>query len=136
MVRLVVAGKVFTETFASFALADAFRSDLIQAINRAEQFYVATGFPVSKLATEEPQPESPLNWLEFSTSYVAALPIPPALVRILRAHITEFGIAEDGRVFRNERGAIGSTTYSRVWEEARHLAFTPAQAESPLAGRR
>lgn len=379
MVRWVVAGKVFTETFASFALADAFRSDLIQAINRAEQFYVATGLPVSKLATEEPQPESPLSWLEFCTSYVAArwdevapktresicdslatvtpvmtrtgrdrpstrelrkaflwavlpanadskppkelddtlswlrehslplraladpqttrtvihqltktlderpvagdtyrrrrrglnaaieyavesgdldnkplkrtktkrvavddrvdprvvvthaqarelltavsyvgswdrargrrlvafyavlyyaglrpaeavalritdchlpdtgwgkltlaqtlpvttkkwtdtgerhdkrglkqrdpdavrvVPIPPALVRILRAHINEFGIAEDGRLFRNERGAIiGSTTYSRVWEEARHLAFTPAQAASPLAGR-
>lgn len=37
---------------------------------------------------------------------------------------------------RNERGDIlGSTTYSRVWEEARQFAFTPAQAASPLAGR-
>jgi integrase len=67
---------------------------------------------------------------------VRIVPIPPALVAILRAHIEQFGVAEDGRLFRNERdGIIGSTTYSRVWEEARQIAFTPAQVASPLAGR-
>jgi integrase len=67
---------------------------------------------------------------------VRPVPIPPQLVRILRAHIREFGTAADGRLFRNERGGIlGSTTYSRVWEEARQFAFTPHQFESPLAGR-
>lgn len=55
---------------------------------------------------------------------------------IVTAHIEEFGVAPNGRLFRNERdGIIGSTTYSRVWEEASHLAFTPAQVASPLAGR-
>jgi hypothetical protein len=72
MVRWVVAGEVFTQTFASFALADAFRSDLIQAINKAEEFDVATGLPVSKLAAEEPQPAKTISWLEFCTRYVAA----------------------------------------------------------------
>jgi len=67
---------------------------------------------------------------------VRLVPIPSTLVRILQAHIDEFGVAEDGRLFRNERGGIvGSTTYSRVWEEARRFAFTPYQVESPLAGR-
>ena len=67
---------------------------------------------------------------------VRIVPIPPWLVCILRAHIKEFGTADDGRLFRNERGGIlGSTTFSRVWEEARQLAFTPIQVESPLAGR-
>jgi integrase len=67
---------------------------------------------------------------------VRIVPIPPWLVAILREHITEFGTASDGRLFRNERGGIlGSTTFSRVWEEARHLAFTPGQVDSPLAGR-
>ncbi len=67
---------------------------------------------------------------------VRIVPIPPRLVRILRAHLSEFGTAADGRLFRNERGGIvGSTTFSRVWEEARQLAFLPAQAQSPLAGR-
>jgi hypothetical protein len=57
-------------------------------------------------------------------------------VQSLREHIEQFGTAPDGRLFRNERnGIIGSTTYSRVWEEARRLAFTPAQVASPLAGR-
>ncbi|WP_344278639.1 tyrosine-type recombinase/integrase [Actinomadura napierensis] len=64
------------------------------------------------------------------------VPIPPSLVTILKAHIEEFDTAEDGRLFRNERGGIlGASTYSRAWEEARQLAFTPAQLESPLAGR-
>ena len=67
---------------------------------------------------------------------VRIVPIPPSLVRTLRAHLNEFGTAADGRLFRNERGGIvGSTTFSRVWEEARQLAFMPSQAESPLAGR-
>jgi len=36
MVRWVVAGNVLTQTFATFALADGFRSDLIQAMSRGE----------------------------------------------------------------------------------------------------
>jgi integrase len=64
------------------------------------------------------------------------VPIPPELVRILTEHIDTFGLADDGRLFFNERrGILGSTTYSRAWEEARHLALTPIQAASPLAGR-
>jgi integrase len=67
---------------------------------------------------------------------VRPVPIPPVLVRILRMHICIFGTAADGRLFRNERGGIvGSTTFSRVWEEARALALLPAQVASPLAGR-
>lgn len=64
------------------------------------------------------------------------VPIPPRLVRMLRAHIEEFGTAEDGRLFANERGGVvASTTYWRVWDEARHLALTPEQVASPLAAR-
>jgi hypothetical protein len=50
--------------------------------------------------------------------------------------LAHFGVAGDGRLFRTERdGILGSTTYSRAWEEARNLVFTPTQVESPLAGR-
>ena len=67
---------------------------------------------------------------------VRVVPIPSWLVSILKAHVKEFGTASDGRLFANERGGIiGSTTYSRVWEEARQFALTPSQAASPLAGR-
>lgn len=63
------------------------------------------------------------------------VPIPPVLVRLLRDHLAMFPNAGDGRVFGNERGGVvGSSTYSRAWDEARKLALTPAQVDSPLAG--
>jgi integrase len=40
------------------------------------------------------------------------VPIPPELVAILRWHIDEFGVAEDGRLFRSERGGVvAASTY-------------------------
>lgn len=64
------------------------------------------------------------------------MPIPPALVKILREHIERLGIAKDGRLFHSERGnVVAASTYSRVWDEARRLGLTPRQVDSPLAGR-
>ncbi|RAO30088.1 hypothetical protein ONO86_05640 [Micromonospora noduli] len=55
---------------------------------------------------------------------------------ILRAHFGRFGVSVDGRLFRSDRGnVVASSTYSRVWEEARTLSLTPDRAASPLAGR-
>ena len=67
---------------------------------------------------------------------VRPIPIPPALVRILRTHIAHYGVTTDGWLFQTERGGpIGSTAYTQVWQEARPLALTPEQAGSPMAGR-
>ncbi len=67
---------------------------------------------------------------------VRRIPIPPELVKILRQHLEEFGVAPDGRLFRSERGGVvASTAYTEVWQEARALALTPAQVASPLARR-
>lgn len=64
------------------------------------------------------------------------VPIPPALVRLLRDHIERFGLAEDGRLFQSPNGGVvGSATYARVWAQARAYALTPAQVASPLGGR-
>lgn len=64
------------------------------------------------------------------------VPIPPVLVTILREHLAKFGTAKEGRVFGNERGGVvGSSTYWRVWEEARQYALPPDRVASPLAGR-
>ena len=64
------------------------------------------------------------------------VPIPPVLVAILRAHLAELGTAKDGRVFGNERGdVVGTSSYWRVWEEARPYALPPDRVDSPLAGR-
>ncbi len=70
------------------------------------------------------------------TEEVRLVPIPPQLVTILRQHLGTFGTAADGRLFANERGrVVGSSTYYRVWQEARALALPPAAVASPLAAR-
>ncbi|MGV9237261.1 tyrosine-type recombinase/integrase [Streptomyces nigra] len=62
------------------------------------------------------------------------VPIPPVLVAMLRAHLQEFGTAKDGRLFSNERGdLLGTSSYWRVWQEARPLALPPDKVDSPLA---
>ncbi|MZD58847.1 tyrosine-type recombinase/integrase [Streptomyces sp. SID5606] len=67
---------------------------------------------------------------------VRLVPIPPQLVAILKRHLDTFGTAEDGRLFTNERGGVvGSSTYFRVWQEARVFALPPAAVASPLAAR-
>jgi integrase len=64
------------------------------------------------------------------------VPIPPVLVRILRDHLACYGVGPDGRLFRSPNGGVvGSSTYNRVWDEARTYALTPQQVSSPLAGR-
>ena len=64
------------------------------------------------------------------------IPIPPVLVRLLRAHIKRYGTTPDGRVFQTARGGIlQDSGYNEVWDQARREALTPAQYRSPL-GRR
>jgi integrase len=64
------------------------------------------------------------------------IPIPPVLVRLLRAHIKRFGTTPDGRIFQTARGGIlQDSGYNEVWDQARQAALTPAQYRSPL-GRR
>ncbi len=64
------------------------------------------------------------------------VPIPPLLVAMLQDHLKEFGTAKDGRVFANERGEVlGTSSYWRVWQEARPLALPPDKVSSLLARR-
>jgi len=64
------------------------------------------------------------------------IPIPPVLVRRLRAHIKRYGTTPDGRNFQTARGGIlQDSGYNEVWDQARKEALTPAQYRSPL-GRR
>jgi integrase len=64
------------------------------------------------------------------------IPIPPDLVRLLRAHIKRHGITLDGRIFQTARGGLlQDSGYNEVWTRAREQALTPAQQRSPL-GRR
>ncbi|MFE7774505.1 tyrosine-type recombinase/integrase [Streptomyces sp. NPDC057445] len=70
------------------------------------------------------------------TEDVRRVPIPPQLIAVLREHLATFGTAEDGRLFFSEKGSVvPSSTYYRVWRDARLLALPPAVAASPLASR-
>jgi integrase len=71
-----------------------------------------------------------------AASETRTIPVPPELVRLLRAHIKRYGTTPDGRVFQTSRGGIiQDSAYSAVWAEARQAALTEAQYRSPL-GRR
>lgn len=64
------------------------------------------------------------------------VPAPPELVRLLREHVSRFGVGPDGRMFRSERGnPVSDSVYDRVWKTARVLALTESQCLSPLARR-
>ena len=62
------------------------------------------------------------------------IPIPPELVRLLRAHIKRYGTTPDGRIFQTARGGITQdSAYSAVWAEARQAALSigPSNWQSP-----
>jgi hypothetical protein len=62
------------------------------------------------------------------------VPIHPILVRMFHRHLETFGAGKDGRIFTGPRGGIVSERiYLDVFHQARKLAFTSAEAASPLA---
>lgn len=53
------------------------------------------------------------------------MPVPPVLVRMLREHIERFGVAPDGRLFRNAEGNyIEAAVYGITWGRARDATLT------------
>ena len=61
---------------------------------------------------------------------VRPVPIPPALVVILREHLAVFGTAPDGRLFFGvESGEnVPASVYWRLWEQAREIGLSPEGA--------
>ncbi|MCO5967929.1 tyrosine-type recombinase/integrase [Actinoallomurus soli] len=101
-----------------------------------------------KITLSGSRPEVNTRWTDSGSTHeerqlkhrsrkdVRVVPIPPVLVEILRAHLAEFGTAEDGRLFQSERGkVVGSTSYGRIWAEARTIGLSPEWAASPVARR-
>ncbi|MFE2970318.1 hypothetical protein ACFXKC_43040 [Streptomyces sp. NPDC059340] len=64
------------------------------------------------------------------------VPIPPVLVRMLREHIRTFGVAPDGRLFRNAAGNyIDASAYGITWGRAREAALALDEHALELAKR-
>jgi integrase len=67
---------------------------------------------------------------------VRKVPIPPELAELPRAHIAQFGVAQDGRLFRSEnRTPLQPSTWWQVWQKVRAASLTPEQIASPLMKR-
>ena len=67
---------------------------------------------------------------------VRKVPVPPELAGLLRAHIAQFGVAPDGRLFRSENGTpLQPSTWWQVWQKIRAASLTPGQLASPLMKR-
>jgi len=67
---------------------------------------------------------------------VRKVPIPPELVALLRAHIEQFGVAQDRRLFRSENGnPIQPSTWWQVWQKVRAASLTPEHLATPLLKR-
>jgi len=64
-VRWTVAGREWSDTFKTYALADSARGELLAAARIGEAFDVATGRPISKSARREEQ-----SWFDFACRYV------------------------------------------------------------------
>jgi integrase len=63
--RWTVAGRQFSATFKTRALANGFRADLTSAIRRGEAFDVSTGRPDSMA----PPPEPEWSWFQLACTY-------------------------------------------------------------------
>ncbi|MEU0408060.1 hypothetical protein ABZ307_09570 [Streptomyces griseorubiginosus] len=99
-----------------------------------------------ELLLGESRPEVAGGWTDDGTSYESrglkrrargatrAVPIPPALVKMLRDHLATYGTAQDGRLFRAAReGRVRSTEYCELWSDARDKALSEHEAASRLA---
>jgi hypothetical protein len=77
---------------------------------------------------DTPAPRSGRSWTDTGTTRqerqlkhrpegtVRPVPVPPALVRLIRKHLDQQGTTPGGHLFRSVRGGILSeSTYRRVW---------------------
>jgi hypothetical protein len=77
-----------------------------------------------------------VNRFDVSVYAIRMVPAPPVLAAMLRAHVTAYGTAPDGRLFRGARGGpLSESVYGRPWHAARALALGPELAARGLARR-
>ncbi|WP_314250697.1 hypothetical protein [Streptomyces sp. DSM 40907] len=64
------------------------------------------------------------------------VPIPSSFVTMLRDHVDRFGVAPDGRVFRNAaNGYVEPAAYGKTWARARKKVLAPDEQPTLLAKR-
>ncbi len=70
-----------------------------------------------------------------ATGETRTVPCPPELTASIHAHINQFGLGPDGKLFVGERNGtqLPKLTIIRMWKRARAAVFTPEALASPLA---
>jgi len=134
------------EAFYGCLYYAALRPSEAVALREADCHLPSRGWGRIDLAASEPR--AGRDWTDHGTARQArglkhraanemrSVPIPPALVTMLRAHLKAYGTTPDGKLFRTARGgALQDSAYSAVWQAARTAVFTAAQQASPLVRR-
>jgi integrase len=101
-----------------------------------------------KLRLSETRPRAGRSWTDSGEAHdrkglkhrpraaVRWVPIPPELVALLRWHVTAYGYAPDGRLFRTARGGmVQESGYGEVWRRAREAVLSPDELKTKLAKR-
>ncbi|WP_030780289.1 tyrosine-type recombinase/integrase [Streptomyces sp. NRRL S-920] len=99
-----------------------------------------------EVLVSESHPEVGSGWTDAGKSHderglkhrarnsVRSVPMPPVYVRMIRDHIEEFGVADDGRLFRAARaGRVTSNEYCEVWSKAREQVLSAEEVKAGMA---
>src|SRR5450631_3666851 len=120
-------------TSSSATAADRSRSSRLRAGSARMRPRAASASWAGRAWTDEGTARQERGLKHRADNETRTIPIPPILVRLLRAHIKRFGTTPDGRIFQTARGGIlQDSGYNEVWDLARKAALTPAQYRSPL----
>ena len=124
----------------------ALRPEEAVALRLADCDLPGSGWGMLRLAAATPRTAA--TWTDSGTSHehrglkhrpdgaIRMVPVPPVLVAMLRAHVTAYGSAPDGRLFRGTRGGpLSGSVYGRAWQSARALVLGPELAASGIARR-
>ena len=91
---------------------------------------------VGRAWTDTGAPRVERNLKQRADGHERRVPMPPALVQLVRRHLDEFRPPADGRLFYGYYGGeLALSTYRRAWAAARKIALTAAEVASPLAAR-
>lgn len=124
----------------------ALRPEEAVALRLSDCRLPSAGWGMLRLAGASPRTAA--AWTDSGTSHeqrglkhrpdgaIRMVPVPPVLATMLRTHITAYGTAPDGRLFRGRRGGpLSESVYGRAWHAARTAALGPGLAATGLARR-
>jgi integrase len=124
----------------------ALRPEEAIALRYADCHLPGSGWGMLRLAAATPRTAA--AWTSSGTTHeqrglkhrpdgaIRMVPVPPVLAAMLRAHVTAYGTAPDGQLFRGTRGGpLSESVYGRAWQSARTIALGPELAATGLARR-